>query len=368
MTGLLTAFFISLICTFLLIRLKGFNKDYFMDSDLSGPQKFHSIKVPRIGGISIALGFFSAIFFKFISAPNDFIGFYLMISAIPVFFAGLYEDITKNFQIRMRLIWTIVGAILLITLTGYQIDKIGLPYIDAILGVPYLGAIFTIFAITGLTNSYNIIDGFNGLASMVGILTCLGIAYISFIVSDPTLMYLSFSIAAATLGFFVWNYPRGLIFMGDGGAYVLGFTIAALSILLTQRHGEISPWFALLLNGYPIVETIFTIHRRTIHRGKNAGHADGIHLHSLIYRRILSPQYKDAEIRFKANAKTSVIIWIMSGSCILAAILSWKSPQFLILFIVSFAFFYLWIYKKIVRFQIPSWLRIANDSTHFNDN
>lgn len=135
---------------------------------------------------------------------------------------------------------------------------------------------------TGLANAYNIIDGFNGLASMVGIITLLAIAYMGFLFFDPTIIYLSLVMAGAILVFFIWNYPRGLIFLGDGGAYLIGFWIAALSILLTCRHQEISPWLALLINGYPILETLFTIYRRRFHQGKGPGQPDCIHFHTLI--------------------------------------------------------------------------------------
>ncbi len=88
----------------------------------------------------------------------------------------------------------------------------------------------------------------------------------------------------------MYNYPRGLVFLGDGGAYLIGFWVASLSVLLVYRHQEISPSFALLINIYPIIETLFSIYRRRIHQGKCPGQADRLHFHTLIYRRLLSPQ------------------------------------------------------------------------------
>jgi UDP-N-acetylmuramyl pentapeptide phosphotransferase/UDP-N-acetylglucosamine-1-phosphate transferase len=133
------------------------------------------------------------------------------------------------------------------------------PILDLLFGIPSFGFIFTVFAITGLTNAYNIIDGLNGLASMVGVITLLALGYISYETGDRSLLYLSGAMIAAILGFFIWNYPKGSIFLGDGGAYLIGFWIASLSVLIVSRHQEISPWFAVLANIYPIVETIFTI-------------------------------------------------------------------------------------------------------------
>ena len=88
-------------------------------------------------------------------------------------------------------------------------------------------------------------------------------------------------------GSFAWSFPAGLIFRGDGGAYLLGFVLAELSVLLIERNAAVSPIFALLLCAYPIFETIFTIYRRKVVRGVATAEPDGIHLHTLIHRRIV---------------------------------------------------------------------------------
>ncbi|WP_162785839.1 MraY family glycosyltransferase [Polynucleobacter necessarius] len=224
-----------------------------------------------------------------------------MVCAIPTFAVGLTEDLTKKISVRLRLVFTAISAAMLVYLMPAYITRLDIPYVNLILTFSITGGALTVFAITGLANAYNIIDGFNGLASMVGIITLLAIAYVSFVVADSQIMYLSLIMAAAILGFFIWNYPRGPIFLGDGGAYLTGFWIASLSVILTYRHREISPWFALLINGYPIVETLFTIYRRKIRQGKSLGQPDGIHFHTLIYRRILLPHH--CQGIFSANAK-----------------------------------------------------------------
>ena len=161
--------------------------------------------------------------------------------------------------------------------------------------------------------------------------------------------------AGAILGFFIWNYPQGLIFLGDGGAYLIGFWIAVLSIWLCARHPEVSPWFALLINGYPIMETLFTIYRRKIHQNKSPGAPDGIHFHTLIYRRILQAKHFDSVLT--ANARTAPYLWILAGLSIAPASLWWQSTPILMgacaLFIIS----YVWLYTKIVQFKTPSWMR-----------
>jgi UDP-N-acetylmuramyl pentapeptide phosphotransferase/UDP-N-acetylglucosamine-1-phosphate transferase len=163
--------------------------------------------------------------------------------------------------------------------------------------------------------------------------------------------------AGAILGFFIWNYPRGLIFLGDGGAYLIGFWIAALSILLTYRHQEISPWFALLINGYPILETLFTIYRRKIHQGKSPGQPDGIHFHTLIYRRILMNNYRDKNW-FSANARTAPYFWVFTCMSIIPALLWPQSSPILMGTCLLFVASYVWLYTSIVKFKTPKWLHL----------
>jgi UDP-N-acetylmuramyl pentapeptide phosphotransferase/UDP-N-acetylglucosamine-1-phosphate transferase len=225
--------------------------------------------------------------------------------------------------------------------------------------VPAVSLAFTIFAITGLANAYNIIDGFNGLSSMVGIITLLALGYLGLKFNDASIIFLSFTMASAILGFFLLNYPRGLIFLGDGGAYLIGFWVATLSVMLVNRHPEISPWFALMVNAYVIMETLFTIYRRKFHQGKSPGHPDGIHFHSLIFRRILNPSHTPNELEwFNANSKTSPYLWILSSLATIPAILFWSSTPILIGFFLLFSISYIWLYKRIVSFKTPAWMHL----------
>ncbi len=357
MLGLLISFFSSFFATLLIIRYKHLHQNYSSDWDLSGPQKFHTNIVPRIGGISIVIGLFTSILIRLKSNINPGIEIILLISAVPTFAIGLTEDLTKIISIRLRLIFTAISAAFAVYLLPVQILGIDIPLIDLLFSIPFFGLILTVFAITGLANAYNIIDGFNGLASMVAMITLLTLAYVSFLVADPLLMYLSLIMAGSILGVFIWNYPQGLIFLGDGGAYLIGFWIAVLSVMLINRHDAISPWFALLINAYPIVETIFSIYRRKIHQNKSPGHPDGIHFHSLIYRRILKGNLIANNSGFlSANAKTSPYLWMLTCLAAVPATFSRQSTPLLIAEFFMFIFIYLYIYKKMVTFKTPNWL------------
>jgi UDP-N-acetylmuramyl pentapeptide phosphotransferase/UDP-N-acetylglucosamine-1-phosphate transferase len=85
---------------------------------------------------------------------------------------------------------------------------------------------------------------------------------VAFQVGDTADRALALAGIGAVLGFFLWNFPAGLIFLGDGGAYFLGFYVAEVSILLLVRNPEVSPLFPLLVCIYPVFETLFSIYRR----------------------------------------------------------------------------------------------------------
>ncbi len=363
MNFLILSFLISLIVTLTLIRYQHLHEHISSDHDLSGPQKFHTKVVPRIGGIGIffAILMTSLCALFFFKLERGFLLLQVMVCALPAFLTGLLEDVTKMVGVKTRLITTAISAGLAGYFVNIWITNLQIPFIDELLTITAISMAFTIIAITGLANAYNIIDGFNGLASMVAMISLLAIGYIAFKVNDSTLASTCLIVIGGIAGFFVWNYPRGLIFLGDGGAYLIGFLIAVLSILLVKRNPTVSPWFALLINAYPIFETLFTIWRRRVHQGKNPGLPDGAHFHSLIYRRLI----RWAEVHeikesasYSKNAKTSPYLWLLSSMATFPAIIWWDTTWVLQSFALLFCVSYVWVYNAVVKFKTPSIFKI----------
>ncbi len=193
-------------------------------------------------------------------------------------------------------------------------------------GHPWLGITLAIVAISGLPHAFNLIDGYNGLAGIVAMVCCFALAYVALQVGDRQLAAMVLVLAGATAGFLVWNYPRGLIFAGDGGAYLWGVVIAIASVLLVQRHAQVSPWFPVLLLIYPVWETMFSIYRKTV-RGQSPGVADALHFHQLIYRRIVRGVFHDDEARrmLMRNNRTSPYLWGFALLTVLPAVLFWNN-------------------------------------------
>ena len=362
---LVLAFLVSLVSTLVLIRYQHLHEKISSDHDLSGPQKFHTHAVPRIGGIGIYLALLiSALFANFVlKLDKGLLLLELCACALPAFTIGLIEDLTKQVGVKTRLMLSLISAFLGLYFLNILITTIEVPGLDWLLGFYVIAIIFTVIAVTGLANAYNIIDGFNGLASMVAMISLLAIGYVAFKANDAVLASTCLIVIGAIGGFFIWNYPRGLIFLGDGGAYLIGYLIASLSILLVVRNPSVSPWFSLLVNGYPIFETLFTIWRRKVHQGKNPGLPDGAHFHSLIYRRIIrwaEVHESNETASYAKNAKTSPYLWLLSSLAVFPAIIWWQTTWILQCFALLFCISYIGIYSAVVKFKTPSffnWLR-----------
>ena len=374
MIALAVGFLLSFVFNLLIIRYEHLHGHITADHDLGGVQKFHVRPVPRIGGIGIVVGALAGLLAKHFNespeAANQ--GFLLIGASIPVFIAGLVEDITKKVGVKERLIAGIISALFAGYILSAWITRLDLPFIDSFLETPeitwgggsfHLTGIFTLtltaLGVSGVANAFNIIDGYNGLASVVAIIILLGLAYVADQVGDRQIMICSLATIGALAGFAIWNYPNGYIFLGDGGAYFVGFTIAELSIMLVARNPQVSPWFPLVLSLYPIFETIFTIYRRTS-VGRSPGLPDAAHLHQLVYRRLVrwAVGLDCEKRRNQRNSLTSPYLWFMSSVGVIPAMMYWAQTNALMVSAVVFVIFYVFCYMLIFRRKFPKWIQV----------
>ncbi len=359
---MIIAFLLSLITTLLLIRYSYLHKHISADHDLDGVQKFHLYPVPRVGGIGLIIGLLGA--FGVCYFQNQTVasfGLLLLVASAPAFMFGLIEDLTKRISVSVRLVATVAAAGFACYLFNGWLFSLEIWGVDSLMkSYPWFAIALTCFAVAGLTNAFNIIDGYNGLSGMVGVIILGGITYVAFQLNDLEIIIASLAMIGVILGFFVFNYPRGLIFLGDGGAYLIGFWVAELSVLLTVRHTEVSKWFPVLLCIYPIFETIFTVYRRVAIKRTRIGMPDAFHMHQLIYMRIVrwAIGTDDNLSKVQRNAITSIYLWVLTSFAVIPAILFWRYQYVLIFFIILFTITYVYIYRTIVRFKTPKWARI----------
>lgn len=361
MIALVVSFLVSLTVTLLVIRFQHVHAHVTGDHDLYGVQKFHVTPVPRIGSIGVMAGLLCGELIKLFLEPEvGRFGLLLFVAGVPAFVAGLAEDLTKRIGVSKRFFATVLSAVAGGFLLGGWLTDLGIPGIDRLMIFGGVSIFVTCFAVAGVANAFNLIDGYNGLAAMVAVIILGGLAYVASQVGDRSVMVTALTGAGAILGFLVWNYPRGLIFLGDGGAYLIGFIIAELSVLLVVRNSQVSPWFPFVLSFYPIFETLFTIFRRVIVGKTHPGLPDAAHLHQLIYRRVVRWAVGDAcpKRKTQRNSLTSPYLWFMASCAVFPAVLYWNNTATLQITACAFSVCYVWIYWRIYKARIPKWISI----------
>ncbi|RID98618.1 MraY family glycosyltransferase [Simplicispira hankyongi] len=358
------AFLLSAVGGALVLRwLSGHARRYGQ----SMPQRFHAGEVSRLGGVAVLAGVLGSWAFGAVQAAHGDPGALRLgpwvagwgVALLPAALGGIAEDVTQRLSVRYRLALTALSGILAVALLGISVHRLGIGYVDrALLAAPWLGMAIAVLAIAGLPHAFNLIDGYNGLAGMVALIVCLALAHVAMQVGDRAMAALLVSTAAATAGFLVWNYPRGLLFAGDGGAYIWGVVIALASLSLVQRNSDVSPWFPMLLLIYPVWETVFSIYRKAA-RGTSPGVADALHFHQLIYRRIVRSVFHDDESRrlLMRNNRTSPWLWGFTMLTVAPAVMFWNNTPVLMVCCGLFVVSYVAAYLAIVRFKVPGWLR-----------
>lgn len=352
------AFIVSFLIAMCLVHYSHLHQHLSGDHDLGGVQKFHTTPVPRVGGLAILLGLLvSGLVLWLRSLPHLNVFYLLLLTAAPAFLSGFYEDISKHGGVMVRMGCIVLSAALAWWLLGSRIVGVGWPWVDVLLAVPLLSFLFTVTAVSGITNAVNFVDGYNGLAGAVCAIMLAGIAYVAFLQGDHQVWAVAVSAIGAICGFLFWNWPRGLIFLGDGGAYLLGFLIAELVVMLVVRNAAVSPWFAVLVVSYPLVETMFTILRRLARRS-NPGLPDAAHLHQLVYKRMMRWAVGSSrpEDRLLRNSMTAPYLWVLSSVGVIPAVLFWNNTLALQISAALFVALYVWIYRSIVSFKSPRWL------------
>ena len=302
------AFALSLAFCLILVLTRAWH-GRFTNDHLTGPQKFHRHAVPRIGGLAIALAYWLV----WPLLPPEIRPVWLAIgfAGLPALGAGLGEDLTRKVGVRWRLFATMGAGVIFALSTGYVMDKVDLPGVDWLLSFYLVGLLFTGFAMGGVANAINIIDGFNGLAGGALLIMFGAFAWVAHQVGDGLVFGLAILYAALVLGFFVVNFPLGKIFLGDGGAYFCGFLLATLGVLLPARNPEVSAWAAILICAYPVIETLASMRRKSKRDGHSVGQPDRVHFHMLAHRRYARRIVRRKDASHLRNPATSVVTWVM---------------------------------------------------------
>lgn len=347
----------SLVMGALIVLSQGLHGRHTLDHDLAGVQKFHTVAVPRIGGLAIFLSLLCVLALRIWFDPSQLhaqpvLGMMalLLLAALPAFGAGLVEDLTKKVSVRMRLGASIASALLASWLLGATVDQLDIGGVDLLLRWTPVAVAVTALAVAGAVNSINIIDGFNGLASCTVAVVLLGLCAVALGVNDHMVAELALLGCGAALGFVCINFPTGRMFLGDGGAYFLGFWAAEMAVLLLVRNPAVNAWQVLSICAYPIIEVFFTIYRRRVVRQSSPGAPDGLHLHTLVYRRLV-PRLcaADPARPWKRNAAVTCIVIPAVACTTFASVVFGRTVAGAGTLVFLQALLYVLAYRRIVR-------------------
>lgn len=341
----MAAFAVAFLGALALVLSRSWHGHLTVDS-VVGIQKFHTAPTPRVGGLPIAGGFLVAWYLA--SEALHSLLYPLIVAGAPAFVFGLAEDLTKRVSVRARLLATIGCGVLGWAITGYAINRVNVPGLDWLLGFTLISVLFTAFTVGGIANAINIIDGFNGLSGGTVIIILGGFAWTFLSVGDTEMAQVCIVLGAAVLGFLCVNWPLGKIFLGDGGAYFVGFCIAWIAVLMLARHPEMSAWFPLLLCAYPVLEVVFSMWRRR-RRGMSTGDPDRLHLHSLVKKRVVRHWFPSQSGLFR-NSATGLVMWGAALLPVATALIVGNSTVGLAAGLFLCAFVYCAVYARISQF------------------
>jgi UDP-N-acetylmuramyl pentapeptide phosphotransferase/UDP-N-acetylglucosamine-1-phosphate transferase len=340
----------AFVVSLLLVLTKKHHGHLTMDS-IIGVQKFHVEPTPRVGGVGIYLGLLIAWLVVREKGVHDILGMILLAGLIPLV-CGLAEDVTKRVGVLPRLLATMAGGVAAWMLTGVALNRVDIYGVDWLMTLTPVAVLFTAFAVGGVANAINIIDGFHGLASGTTMIALMALGAISAEADDPQLAMACFLVAASIAGFWLVNYPWGKLFMGDGGAYFSGFALAWLAVLLPVRNPEVSVWAGLLVCAYPVIEVIYSVVRRSM-RHQSPGAPDSGHLHSLIKVKLIRPKLTARGVhRGVRNAAVSPIVWTLSSIPAIAGTVLYDRPRLLAFGLMICVLVYHVCYRYLARKDI----------------
>ena len=261
-------------------------------------QTLHKKSISRFGGVAIYLSaIITTYLFGFDLNSNVF---WILIFCLPAFSVGFIDDLKFNIDPRIRIILLLPVPILFFYFLDIRVTNLDLGNFDDFLEIEFLALLFLCFAMVGMMNAFNLIDGINGQLSsyLVSIIVALkvieNISGSDLPLSDE-FRYFTNILLGALAGFFVLNL-FGKIFLGDAGAYFLG-SIVCFGLIEAQQSNNLSPWAVMLILAYPFTDLIFSVVRRRFITGGDAMQPDAEHLHHVIYKRFETLNFRHDRAR-----------------------------------------------------------------------
>lgn len=231
----------------------------FMIGAVDVPRERHLHKkiTATLGGVAFFIGFSVGLFLLPIGKAGILP---IYIGGLIIVILGMIDDIVELAP-RYKLLGQIVAALCVTVWGQISITFINIPFYGqlqfGVFGIP-----ISILWIIAIINALNLIDGLDGLAGGISFIALMTIAGMAILLQDVFVAPVAFVLAAAVLGFLIFNFPPASIFMGDTGAQFLGYMIAVLSLLGFKNVTFISLLVPIIILGVPLSDTFFAIIRR----------------------------------------------------------------------------------------------------------
>jgi UDP-N-acetylmuramyl pentapeptide phosphotransferase/UDP-N-acetylglucosamine-1-phosphate transferase len=310
---------------------------------------FH--KIEKKAGTPLSGGLYIIICLLIISMQNSqgLIDHIFLLQISPLIILGIFSDTKKDFAPSLRMILQL-SIILLFLLFNFEIliTETNITIIDYFLDNKLISFGFTIFCIITFLNGLNFIDGINGLVSGY-LFFCILTLYLIFnqntFLIDQTIFKLLEDALVIYIIFFAFNL-FGKLFFGDNGIYTSAIIVSFIVISFVKSHENISPILAVSLLWYPAYENLFTIIRR-LKSKKNPYYPDRLHLHSLIYRFLISK--KNFVPKKYCNSFTGILMNLFLIPNFIFAYFFYNKSLFLGTIVIIYVLCYSLIYNHLIK-------------------
>ncbi len=286
-------------------------------------RRVHKEPMPLMGGLAI---YFAVVITSLIFIPVDKTLISVLVGGSIILISGMIDDI-KGMSPKLKLLFQI-GAGLVLIAGDVKVEFFTNPFTinNDLIYLNWLSIPITLFWVVGITNTLNLIDGLDGLAAGVAMISALSLTFVAEKFGYTTVILISVIVAGSTLGFLPFNFNPAKIFMGDTGSLFLGFMLAAVSIEGVMKSvATIAFIVPIIILGVPIFDTTFAIFRRLL-SGRSIMSADKGHLHHRLLARGFSQK------------KTVLILYAISAAFGIFAVLVAKanSKQAVYLSVIMF--------------------------------
>jgi UDP-GlcNAc:undecaprenyl-phosphate GlcNAc-1-phosphate transferase len=267
------SFLLAMIVTMACLPVMGRVAAKWRIVDHPGERKVHSLPIPRIGGVAMAVGVLLASILVLPLTSAEL--YFLPAAGVVALFGGLDDRFDLDY--RIKLFGQLLAAAIVVFGGHIQIHALTLD--DRVMLPDWISIPLTLFFLVGITNAINLADGLDGLAGGTTFLSLCALALLAYSGGEVTAAALAVTFAGAILGFLRFNTFPASVFMGDAGSQLLGFAVGVLSVRATQGGSVVvSAATPILLLALPILDTLSVMVQR-ISEGRSPFSADKNHIH-----------------------------------------------------------------------------------------